>query len=287
MGIEWKDETRTALNNYYRDLYNETNTHFATMNQNRNMVSKDLGFRLGLDYNPSETTNFTYSFHTGYNEMIGDIKVETNGYTIPETVSESRFNTFFIKIKPTVFTNNLGFTKTLNEKGSNISTNVYYSYIDYHIFNAQVLSLTDANGTINDPEPYKQDVLNDNNSNDVRIDTDYTHVISENTKVETGLSFHRYNRFLDVTYAQFNYDVNDWVNHPLYTNKYNFDEDIYGAYLNLNSSFLGLKTSMGLRVEYMDRLLKRQLDEEEYTYDKTKHWVDWNRNNHFRSMYRR
>jgi len=268
LGFEWRDYTKTALNNYYRNLYKIDTTHYATMLQDRKITESNLGFRFGLDYNPNDTNNFTYSFHTGYNLIEADIKVKTSGRTEPVSIEENRFNTFYFKAKPKFFTNNLGYTKSLNEAGSKLAFNVYYSYIDYFLFNGQSLSRTDSNFNIIDTEPFLQDVTNDNNSHDLRIDADYTNVISESTTLETGLSYHLYNRFLDITYAQFNYNQNDWVNHPDYTNKYNFDETIYAAYANVNSTVWGLQTSLGLRLEYMDRLLKQKDSDTSYKFDK-------------------
>ena len=268
ISFDWRDFTRTAFNNYFRDLYNDDNTHYASMYQDRSITNSDLGFRFGLNHDFNEKNNINYSFHTGYAKTYGNILSKNSGYTIPASDEEHMSNTFYFNQKPTYFTNNIGYTKTLDDKGSNLSINAYYSYIDYNFLNSQVFSQTDEDFEIIDNEPYMLDVLNKNNSNDFRIDVDYTVAVSEKSTIETGLSFHLYDRFLDITYAQFNYDVNDWVNNELYTNKYTFDEDIYAAYANLNTSFYGISATMGLRVEYMDRILKRQAEQERYDFDK-------------------
>jgi outer membrane receptor protein involved in Fe transport len=96
-----------------------------------------------------------------------------------------------------------------------------------------------------------------------------TVALNQSSNIEAGLAFQRYNRFLDVTYAQFNYGLNDWLNNPLYTNKYDFDEDILGVYANLNTSFWGITSSLGLRMEYTDRKLQRKKSDERYDYNKT------------------
>jgi len=271
LGFDWRDFTKVAYNNYYRTLYNEDNTHYAQMLQDRRITESNLGFRFGLDYNPDEKNNYTYSFHTGYNEVDGRILNTNSGYTIPASTEEHKFNPFYFKMKPVFFTNNLGYTRTLNE-GENLAFNLYYSYIDYDFNNQQASYITDENQVVIDTEPYRLNVLNKNNSNDVRFDIDYTNTLKENTTLETGLSFHQYNRFLDITYAEYDYNVNDFVNNTDYTNKYNFDEAVYATYLNLNSSFLSLNTSFGLRIEYTDRLLKRKNSNEKYAFDRVNYF---------------
>ena len=268
LGVDWRDYTKTANNDYYRTLYNEDNTHYASMLQDRRFTESNLGFRFGLDYNPNEKTNINYSFHTGYNQIDLAVLNTNSGYTIPASTEEHKYNPFYSKMKPTFFTNNLGFTRILNENNDQLALNVYYSYIDYDFNNNQYSYFTDENQNIIDDEPYRLDIINKNNSNDVRFDVDYTKVYSENSNLETGLSYHQYNRFLNLIYAEYDYDENGWVNHPDYTGKYTFNEGVYAAYANLNSSFWGLSTSFGLRMEYTDRILTSKNTNEQYKYYK-------------------
>ena len=266
-GFDWRDYTKTADNNYYRTLQMVDTISYATVFQDREITNGNLGFRFGLDYNPNEKNNISYSFHTGNTTIEADIKANTSGKTVPANTEIYSRNSFYYKAKPTFFTNNLGYTRTLNENGSTIAFNTYYSYIDYKTYNDQVLATADADYDIIDPEPYLQNITNNNNSHDVRVDADYTNVFTENKSLETGLSYHLYNRFLNVSYSTFDYDTNTWIDNPDYTDKYNFDETVYAAYANYNSNFWGLQTSFGLRLEYMDRLLRRQGNDDTYKYD--------------------
>ncbi len=267
-GFDWRDYTKTAYNDYYRTLKMVDTISYATMFQDRKVTNGNLGFRFGLDFNPNDKNNFAYSFHTGHTTSEGNVSANTSGKTVPENTEIYSRNSFYNKAKPTFFTNNLGYTRTLNDSVSTIAINTYYSYIDYKTFNDQVLANADSNYNSIDPEPYLQNIQNNNNSHDLRVDADYTKVLSENKTLETGLSYHLYNRFLDVSYSTFDYNSNAWIDNPEYTDKYNFDETIYAAYANYNSSFWGLQTSFGLRLEYMDRLLSQQGTDRKYKYDK-------------------
>jgi len=267
-GFDWRDYTTTANNDYYRTLQLIDTISYATMFQDRKITQGNLGFRFGLDYNPNEKNNFTYSFHTGNTTTEADVLSTTSGKTVPVNNEVYSNNSFYLNAKPTFFTNNFGYTKTLNDEGSNIAFNTYYSYIDYKTYNDQVLANADSDYNSIDPEPYLQNITNNNNSHDLRLDVDYTNVFSENKSLETGLSYHLYNRFLNVSYSTFDYDANDWIDNPEYTDKYNFDETVYAAYTNYNSSFWGLQTSFGLRLEYMDRLLLQKGNGKTYEYDK-------------------
>ena len=266
-GLDWRDWNTTGLNNYYRDMINPDTVHHAIMLQDRLINESNLGFRFGLDYNPNERNNISYSFHSGYNALEGDIKVKTSGYTVPAGREKYSYDTYYILQKPKFYTNNLAYTRQLGKAGSSLSLNGYYSYIDYYLLTSQSLSETDPEYNITDTEPYLQDILNDNFSHDFRFDADYTLPITEKTTLETGGSLHSYTRFLDVTYASFDHNLGNWVNHPVYTNQYDFNELVYAGYANINTSLLGISITAGLRAEYMDRLLKRHAEKEGYTYD--------------------
>lgn len=266
--IDWRDWNTYGLHDYYRDYYKIDTVHHAIMRQDRSINESNLGVRFGLDFNPDEKSNISYSFHGGYTSLEGDIISKNSGVSVPAQNEKYSNNTFYILQKPKFYTSNLGYMLNLKKEGSSIALNAYYSYIDYYLGTSQEQTVTDSNYTSIDPTPYLQDIVNDNFSHDYRLNVDYTLPISEKTTLETGGSTHFYKRFLDVTYAQFNYDDNKWINHPDYTNQYNFNEDVYAAYANINTSFWDIQASIGLRSEFMDRLLKQDSAAFESEYSK-------------------
>lgn len=267
-GVDWRDWNTTGLHDYYRDYYKVDTVHHAIMRQDRLINESNLGFRFGMDFNPNKKSNITYSFHGGYTSFEGDVPTKNLGLSEPSNTKNYSYNSFYILQKPKFYTNNFGYNLNLKKEGSSISLNAYYSYIDYYLLTSQSQSIADSSFTIIDPAPYLQDIINDNYSHDYRLNADYTLPVSNKTSLETGGAVHYYKRFLDITYAQFNHNEDEWINHPDYTNQYNFNEDVYAAYANINTSFWGLQASVGLRTEYMDRLLKQDSAAFEYDYSK-------------------
>ena len=109
LGIDYRDWDKTALNNYYRDMYNNDTVNHASMLQDRNINESNLGVRLGFDYNPNEKSNFAYSFHGGYSTTQGTIEMRNSDYTEPEGIEKYSFNIYNLKQKPTFYTNNFSF----------------------------------------------------------------------------------------------------------------------------------------------------------------------------------
>ena len=266
--VDWRDWNTSGLHDYYRDYYKKDTVHHAIMQQDRLINESNLGFRFGLDFNPNEKNNISYSFHGGNTLTEADIIVKNAGFSQPSHSEKFSYNSFYFYQKPTFYTNNLGYNLNLKKEGSSLSLNAYYSYIDYHILTSLSQSIADSNFNSIDPTPYLQDITNENYSHDYRLNADYILPISKKTTLETGGFTHYYKRFLDVTYARFNHDDNVWINHPDYTNQYNFNEDVYAAYVNVKTSFWGIEASVGLRAEYMNRLLKQDSAAFESDYSK-------------------
>lgn len=269
-GFEGRSYTTTAINNYYRDLFYPNDVHHAFMGQDRIMTESNIGTRFGLDYNPNERNNFNFSIHSGYNTTELDIIAKTSGYLDSDSdrTKDNMYNSDYINITPSFYTNNLGYNLKLDSNGSNLNVNVFYSHIDYSLLTSQKFYHADNNFIPNDSQPYLQDITNNNNSNESKIDVDYTKAFNDKSSLEVGLSANNYFRFLDITFAEYDYVENGWLNHPDYTNKYDFNEAIYAGYANLNTSFWGVNASLGLRLEYTDRILQQQSSQQNYKYDK-------------------
>jgi outer membrane receptor protein involved in Fe transport len=267
-GIDYQDNTYRSEHLYEKERFDTGTMYFSNMLQDRKINFRNFGVRLGVNYDPNEKHNFHYSMHTGVNRFHLDILANTGGYSEPETVHKYFYNTFDIHQNPLFVTNNLGFSKKLNDKGMNLSGDVYYSFIDYYFETNQETSEANSAYEPIDDTPYLQNVINDNYSNDIRLNIDLSIPINKNFQIESGLSLHDYLRDLDVTYSIFDYNLDDWWNDPQYSNIYNFNEIVYGAYTSVKTNLSGFSISAGLRAEYMDRALRQKTEDIYYEYSK-------------------
>ncbi len=265
--LDWADKTKTAVHEYFRELISSDSIHHAFLDQDRTSNNHNLGFRFNVDYTPSSKSRLGYSLNTGYTENKIDILAKTGGSSQPPGNQRFGLNTYKFIQKPTFFTNNLNYTYNFAETKI-LSINTYYSYIDYYLLTSHNQAIADAHFQVIDPQPYQQEILNENFSNDVRITLDYEQGITADTKIESGVSFQNYSRNLDISFDQFNYEENAWIKNPLYTNLYDYAENIYGSYLNMSTKLSGFNTTIGLRVEYMDRILNQVTSDANFTYQK-------------------
>lgn len=266
----WKDYSSPANHFYDRSTINSDTSLFGYMDQSRLLRQVDYAGRINLNYQLTEKDAFSYAMHSGVNIVDLNLDYKVFGSTVPasqELYSASNFN---FNQNPSFITNNISYDRTLGGSLGNISMNAYYSYIKYDMETNQVSQPTDeAFNPIN--KPSKLDILNDNYSNDRRINIDYSRPLGKSFNLELGTMLHNYERDLDIRFLQFNNETNVWIDHPEFTNQYSFFENVYGGYVNLQGMFSGFQASMGVRAEYMDRVLNQKSTEVRYDY----HRLNW------------
>lgn len=267
-GMNWRDFTKASTQEYDKSLVLPDTSYYGFMDQERSFRTSNLDFRFGANYDPNEKTSINYAFHSGYTKNELDLEVKTYGHTLPTSTEKHMTNTFDMLQNPVYYTNNLGIERSFHEGKRTINMNAYYSYIDYYLLTEQDMQVTNSSFEPLNSALDQLDVLNENNSNDIRLDVDYSQPINNQFKLETGVSLHSYLRAIDIHYSEFDNDSNEWVDNPNFTNKFDFNENIFGAYTNVTGAFKGIEMSFGLRAEYMDRLLDQLSSETNYGYQK-------------------
>lgn len=266
--FSYRDFTKASTQEYDKSLLLPDTSHYGFMDQKRSFRNYNLDFRFGANYEPNKKTNVSYAFHTGNTKNELDIDVKTFGHTIPASIEKHMINTFDLQQNPVFYTNNLGIMHRFDGGKRTINLNTYYSYIEYFLTTKQKMQEADLHFEALNSTPYLQDIINTNNSHDLRLDLDYSQPINNQFNLEAGASLHTYIRGINVKFSAFNYANDSWEDNPLYTNKFDFNENIYGAYANVNGNYKGFQISMGLRAEYMGRILDQLNSESAYPYNK-------------------
>ncbi len=267
-GVDWRDFTTKALNDYKRILTNGDTSDVAWLYQDRTHHAEDLNYRFNADYTLSDKTSIAYSLSTGYSSFQATMSHNTHGYTRPASDEEYTASTFDLKVKPKFITNNFSITQKLNDKGSNLNFNAYYSHIDYKYFNYRTTGISDASYDLLTDQPYRLNIDNNNYSNEYRGDLDFTHTFNDKTTLESGLSLNSYKRYIDVDFTEFDYNQNAWIIDPTFTNEFDFFENVYAGYALVKTSVAGFGLNVGMRAEYMERELMQITNEVKYPFDK-------------------
>ena len=115
---------------------------------------------------------------------------------------------------------------------------------------------------------YSMQYENDNFSTEIRAKSDYTQTFENGSKLELGGQYHKYHRYLDLQAENFDYDSNSWQPDTVFTNEFDFNEQIYSVYANFSGEKKGFSYSLGIRQEYTNRLIESFTLNEKYKYEK-------------------
>lgn len=268
VGARWKDENQF----YNMDELIQTTLDGKTRSNDilfhRNQGDKDLGGNITLDYNFNTNNMLSYSAEAGYTNLYIDAN-----FKYDETIENQDGHSYVYEDLGTsyladYFTNNLSHTYTFSES-SNWTNSVFYSKINYLLE-----SESDRYQTASDFETggitpyYSMELANENFSTEIRAKSDYSKSFENGSSLELGGQYHKYHRYIDLHADNYNYTLNSWEADTIFTNEFDFSEDIYSGYANLSGEKAGINYSMGLRLEYTNRLIESFTLNEKYEYKK-------------------
>jgi len=234
------------LNNFLINGENFVNylTENTSLNQTNSGAYRNQGhlFKTNLDYYFDKQTSISGSFN--YNDRKGNRKENsvinifnsqgTSYQTLSSTVDEVKgfnidaafnFTRKFSNPKD-MLTIDFTFNKTRNI--DNVVVDEYYT---------------------TSVDPSLEKFNSDENNNEVNIQTDYVKNFGENSKLETGLKGNW--KINKRNYDAFNFDYNagGYINNLNKSNLFNFDEQVYSAYITYSGNQGIFSYNLGLRAE--------------------------------------
>jgi outer membrane receptor protein involved in Fe transport len=265
-GIDYRDNTYTNIQDIKRNTFLSNSSLFNYSQVDINSKRRQYSLRSGADY------TFDQKNSTGLMLSIGKVDIKNNLRTniynknndgdyysvvqnnqdIPVKYFNSTF-TYQHKINPDV--NDLNFEATYNHVG----------YPQERLINENV---TDAN--FNPQAPFLNSTLftNDTKINEGRAKLNYKHKFTTSTSFETGLQSNLAYRHFDIVNKIFDQQSQSYIVDPLLTNNFNLRNNVYAGFVSFNSEIEGFNYMLGLRGEYMDRLLDQKTLSETFTFSK-------------------
>ncbi|MFC2090363.1 outer membrane beta-barrel protein [Bacteroidota bacterium] len=272
LGANWKDEVQY----YNMDELIETTLDGKRRSNDilfyREQSDKDLGANITLDYNFNPNNILSYSAEAGYTNLYIDAN-----FKYDETIENQAGHSYVYETIGTAyladyFTNNVSHTYRINES-SNWINSLFYSKINYVLDSESDRYKTSPDFEINGITPYySMELENENFSTEIRAKSDYSKSFENGARLELGGQYHKYHRYIDLQADNFNYTANSWEADSIFTNEFDFNEQIYSGYANLSGEKIGISYNLGLRMEYTNRLIESFTLNEKYEYKKLNHF---------------
>jgi outer membrane receptor protein involved in Fe transport len=265
-GVDYRDNSFT--NN--QDIDRTSSSSTGTINNSTDLFIRDkrrqFSGRAGMDYTFNDRNSLSLNISSGSIDMRRFIssKVENTDYTGKLFVHN--LNTMDI---PVFFLNSsLNYNYKFNPGVNDVMLEVTYSSVDLPSEQMSNEYTTDEGFINKNPEPGRTSFNNDGMREEGRAKLNYTHKINEQSTFETGLQTNLNYRKFDIENKIYSWDINEYIVDDNLTNNFKLRSNVYSAFTTYSNQLLEFNFMLGLRAEYMDRLLEQKTLGSDYSYDK-------------------
>lgn len=242
---------------------------FTQLNQTNVSVRnkrEQYAFRSGLDYtfNPQSSLGLTLG--------VGVVDIEGGLSTNVLKQQSGLSNYSYVKNKmeiPVKYVNtSLNYQYKFEPDVNDIYFEATYNYVD--VPNDQVTEEYSSNENFNSLTDLISKVSYSNGStrNEGRAKLNYKHKLSEGTTIETGVQTNYSFRNLSAVNKIFDKNLNDYVVDYNLTNEFDLRNNVYAGFVSFTSQIAEFSYMIGLRGEYMDRLLDQKTLSQSYNFEK-------------------
>lgn len=236
---------------------------------NQSVRRENYGGKFGIDYNFSPVTGISFTNAFGVFSFDGNFNLNgMSGKTSDERNYTTNRQTTNIDAK--YYQSILFFNHQFIPKIDELTFEAVYSRVTQPNLQSAKEYFTDSNFGNWSQNPKSIENNNDVKRNDGRFKLNYSYKFNDKSKLEVGLQANLAYRNFDYIFKTFDWTNNQWFNDPVYTNKFDFRNNIYSAFATYsnNVEVLDLDYQLGLRVEQTDRLLHQITLNKNYEYNK-------------------
>lgn len=265
-GLDYRNNMFTNKQEISRNSYLGSFSQLNETNVDVRNKREQYSFRGGLDYafNPKSSLGLTLSLgavniNGGLNTNVLKQQSGSSNYSIVS----NRMN-IPVKYVNTSLNYQYKFEPDVNE----IYFEATYNYVD--VPNDQITEEYASNESYNSLTDLISKVAYSNGSvrNEGRAKLNYKHKLSEVSTIETGLQTNYSFRNLNALNKFFDKNLNDYVLDNNLTNEFDLRNNVYAGFVSFTSQLADFNYMLGLRGEYMDRLLDQKTLAQSYTFEK-------------------
>lgn len=249
------------------NLLNDT-TQFRYSTGNRTHNRGGYGLRAGADYFISKATTLSVIGRFGYYAFDGGGNSNMHLFTEPITIDQFKHTSNDSKRDGDYFSGNVNFQHKFDDLGHQIDATAYYSKRSGDDTEEQDEYFTDSNWNQIDDQPYLIRTNENSEESEFRLKIDYAKPVGENGKIEAGFQSRIENETEDYHFLDYDYETNEFVNNPLYTNKMDFSDNVHSMYGIYSNSYKNFGYQLGLRGEYTYRNIKNDQSPDASVIDK-------------------
>ncbi|MEP0859897.1 MAG: TonB-dependent receptor [Ignavibacterium sp.] len=242
---------------------------FTQLNQTNVSVRnkrEQYAFRSGLDYTFNPQSSLGLTLGVGVVDIEGGLS--TNVLKQQSGLPDYSYVKNKMEIPVKYVNTSLNYHYKFEPDVNDIYFEATYNYVD--VPNDQVTEEYSSNENFNSLTELISKVSYSNGSlrNEGRAKLNYKHKLSEGATIETGVQTNYSFRNLSAVNKIYDKNLNDYVVDNNLTNEFDLRNNVYAGFVSFTSQIAEFNYMIGLRGEYMDRLLDQKTLSQSYTFEK-------------------
>jgi outer membrane receptor protein involved in Fe transport len=265
-GVDYRDNSFTSNQYINRTSFSP----IGTTNNSSGLFIRDkrrqFTGRTGMDYNINERNSLSLNVSSGKIdvERLLSVKVTNNdpsGELFSNHISNLDLPIFYINSTANY---NHKFVPGVND----VMLELTYSAIDLPSEQLTNEYATDQSFTTRSPNPRRISFDNDASRKEGRAKLNYTHKINPASTFETGVQTNMNYRTFDILNRIYNWDIPGYVTDNNLTNNFKMWSNVYSGFATYSNQWYEFNFMLGLRGEYMYRLLEQTTMGNDYKFEK-------------------
>ncbi|MFA6232864.1 MAG: outer membrane beta-barrel protein [Bacteroidota bacterium] len=268
-GLDYRKSTYYQIQDVDRRTFTPSGDIVNQTDMNRRDIRDQYTVRLGVDHNFDEQHAMSINVSGGQVKIPRSFGFDVHNISPAQDLYQKIVNDF--DLTATYYTTTGFYTYAIVPKTSELSIEGTYTRVTLPYLQSTREYVSDASYTNLQPNPRSVDMNSDVARHEARAKVNYKNTLSETGIFECGLQSDYSVRNYDVTNSIFDWSLQYWQEDPTLTNVFDMSNFVQGAFATYADAVFDFEYQLGLRAEYMDRLLTQKTLGADYAYDK----LDW------------
>ncbi len=209
--------------------------------------------RTGVSYDFSEKATFSLEASGGTRTFSIDRSNRSHEYTIPASEDIYYVSSSIMDRSNKYLSLNANYSQQFDSKDHKLTMSGYFSADDGNSTDRQDDYNTGADYVIEDVIPVQKRGIETSREYEARFQADYVRPMGSAGKLEAGYQVRIDDEFENYIFEDYDSNVDDWVENPLYSSELSYFRSIQSAYATYGGEWKGIQYQMGLRGEHTYR----------------------------------
>ena len=267
-GADWRDETFQGKMFSNRESYSQDTTTFLDMEGDRDFNRGGQNVKAGVDYYISDRSTLSISGEAGKSKNNRSGGGTSHEYTLPASTDIFSINEENSKSENDFYSATMNFQHNFNNEGHKLEAMAFYSSREGWDYDEENELITDENFIPSGGYLARTQSNEDEDEKELQLKADYTLPINEQSKFEAGYQGRVDKEIEEVSFREFDPEVNDWIENDYFSSTTDFRRGIHALYSTYSNKLGSFEFQAGLRGELTNREIISAGTDSVYTLDR-------------------